>query len=292
MKRNTKNNTKDNAKDILLEALMNDNLIDQIVNALKLDKDVSITGLIFETKNYKGFNKLDGNRKLDLNNVKNISESIKKNGYKKSQPITIDKDLNIIDGQHRKSSCENLGIKVPFVIETEHEDSLKLTQDLNSNQKNWKITDYINSYADRGFNDYIRFNDFIKNEEISSSLLIWMLYHSRNGVVQASIKKGELVCTEEQLYDIKQVLQKARELRAVIPVKTIQHKDCMNDKVFIPLITIMNEPEYSHTRMRKQMSEEYFILNTGSMINAGTSLVDLYNKKLSKKNRLKDYSRM
>ena len=280
------------AKDVLLEALMDEDLLEQVIDALKLDKDVTITGLIFETKNYDGFNKLPGNRKLDLNNVKNISESIEKNGYKKSQPITVDRGLNIIDGQHRKQSCENLGIKVPFVIETEHDDSLKLTQDLNSNQKNWKITDYINSYADRGFKDYILFNNFLKEEEISSSILIWLLYHSRNGVVQTAIKKGDLSCTKEQLDEIRVIIQRAREIREVIPSKTVQYKDFMKDKVLMPLITIMNEPEYSHERMIKQIREEYFTLSTSNMVNAGTSLVDIYNKKLSKKNRLKEYNRM
>lgn len=280
------------AKELLLNALMNDDILDQVINAMQLDDNISITGLIFETKKYDEFNKLSGNREVDLSNVKRITESIKENGYKRSQPITIDKDLNIIDGQHRKICCEKLGIEVPFVIESNHSDSLKLTQDLNSSQRNWNISNFINSYADRGFTSYILFNNFLKEEEISSSILIWLLYHSRNGKVQSDIKQGKLVCTKEQLDQIRIVIQKAKEVRGVIPVKTVQYKEFMKDKVLMPLIIIMDQEEYSHARMIKQMRDEYFTLRTDSMSNAGTSFVDIYNRKLSKKNRLKEYNKM
>lgn len=277
---------------ILKKALANKDLLEVISQALLVDENIKISNLIFETKNYDKIKKLSGNREVDKNNVKNIKKSIEKNGYKKSKPISIDKNLEIIDGQHRKEACKELNISVPFMIETNHNDSLKLTQDLNSNQKNWKITDFINSYADRGFEDYILFNNFLKDENISSSLLIWLLYHSRSGEVQLDIKTGKLTCTEKQLVEIKKTINKAKEIRSMIPYNSVQYKNFMKDKVLIPLILIMNQKSYNHSRMIKQIQEEYFSLDMSNMSNAGTSLVNIYNKRLSKQNKLPDYNRI
>lgn len=274
---------------ILAHILNNPELLTQIDTALKIDRNVKITGLIFESKNYETINKLKGNRKIDKNNLKKIVKSIEKNGYKKSQPVTINKEQRIIDGQHRKVSCEQLDIAVPFVIETEYEDSLKLTQDLNSNQKNWKLSDYIESYVDRNFEDYIRFNKFMQEEGISESILIWFLYHSRNGHVQDKIKNGELICTDLQLAQIRETLKDIREVREAIPNKSPQYKNFMKDKVLMPLITIMGDRNYSQSRMIAKISEEFFNLRTDSMINAGNSFVAIYNKKLAVKNRIADY---
>lgn len=274
---------------ILRSMLNNKDIMKQLELAYKLDKNVKISNLIFETEEHDKIGMLKGNRTLDLNNLKKIKKSIVDNGYKKSQPITLDKDLCIMDGQHRKKSCEELNISMPFVIELENDNSLKLTQQLNSNQKNWKITDFINSYADRDFKDYKLFKKFVKEEEISESLLLWLLYHSRNGEIQNRVKEGKLVCTELQLATAKEVLKKAREIRAALPSQTPQYKNFMKDKVLIPLTSIMEEEKYSHDRMIKQMREEYYNLQLDSMVNVGTSLVNIYNKKLGAKNRLPEY---
>lgn len=283
--------TKDRKKaiDYLIERIVEDNMLEKVIRALEIDKEVKISDIIFETKEYDKINQLEGNRKILINNVKNIKKSIKENGYKKSKPISIDNNLNVIDGQHRKQACEELNIGVPFVIENEHNNSLILTQSLNTNQKNWSLIDYVRSYASLGKKDYIIFLKILKEEEISASTLVWLLYKSRNGEAQDKIKKGKLICTELHALKISQTLSKVKEIRKVIPEKSIQYKHLLKDKVLVPLITIMEDENYSQKRMINQMSSGYFLLDITNMRNAGDSLLRLYNRNILKKNRIKDY---
>lgn len=66
-------------------------------------------------------------RALDTKSVKIIAESILKNGQ--LQPILVDKNGNLIDGNHRLNACIQLGISVVAqVIDEVNEDKLALIE--------------------------------------------------------------------------------------------------------------------------------------------------------------------
>lgn len=280
----------------VLNILEENNLVAEIKKAIELDEEVKIAGIIFESKKYSKLNRLSGNRNIDVNNVKKIESSVVENGYKKSQPIIVDSDLSIIDGQHRLQVCKNMDIPVYFTVEGASDDSLKLTQDLNRNQKNWGLSDYIQSFADRGYKDYQNFIEFISREKINISLGIWFLYKSRNGETQSKIKEGRLKCAELEIYKIKSTLDKIRELKNAIPSNLKQEKELIkameSDKIAVPLMVIMEESNYSQERMLKQISALYRSIDKRSMAVAGDSLVEMYNHKLGKNspNRLRAYN--
>ena len=84
----------------------------------------------------EGFMEVDANevyvpegrfRPLDKKAVKVIEESIQKNGQ--LQPILIDKNGNLIDGNHRLNACINLGIScIAKVVDEVDEDKLALME--------------------------------------------------------------------------------------------------------------------------------------------------------------------
>lgn len=286
-----------NVEDKLYEVLENGEILEQLKIALKEDKDVEISGLIFKSNKYGIFKRLSGNRELDNNNVKKLKESIQENGYKKSQPITIDEAWNILNGQHRRKVCEELGLPIFFTIEYTENDSLKITQDFNQNQKNWALIDYIKSYADRGFEDYKKFIKLCQDENIQPSLAIWLLYSSRNGVIQNRIKNGELRCENRDIERAKKILNNIREIKECIPntlpEERALRRAILSDKVAVPLMVIMEEENYRHDRMLKQVKEYFRSIDKRNMSTAGESLVALYNHRLRDQNsRLRKYSDM
>ena len=106
---------------------------------------------IYKTIDYYLFNKLCGNRDV-LEGRKNvIKKSIQENGYIRN-PIVVNENMEIIDGQGRFEALKELGLPVEYVIAEGigHKECVVL----NANQKNWKTADYIKSFSQLGVRDY------------------------------------------------------------------------------------------------------------------------------------------
>lgn len=282
---------------LVLNILEDKNILNQLRIALELDKDVQIVGLNFKTEAYDKFGKLQGNRVLCEANLKRLAKSIDENGFKSSQPITIDENKSLVNGQHRHKICETKKIPVVFNVETSTQDSLKITQDFNKYQKNWSLLDFVNSYADRGFDDYIRLLDLVEAENITLSLAIWLLYRSRNGVVQSQIRNGELRCSDADIISIQRVLRHLVEIKECIPDNLPEEKKLrdaiFSDKLAVPLSVIMSESNYNHQRMLKQVRELYNSIDRRNMSSAGESFCSIYNYRLKDSSgRLRLYAQM
>ena len=112
---------------------------------------------IFKTGNYNGFKILDGNRDVNQAHVKKLMESISKDNMLEANPIIVTEDGTIIDGQHRFTACQNLGLPIYYV---QMEGDLETVQMLNTNSKSWTITDYVESYIKLGRGEYEALRDF------------------------------------------------------------------------------------------------------------------------------------
>lgn len=138
-----------------------------------------IIGYIYQTYDYEMFKIMVGNRTLVAN--KKLEEEIIKDGQ--IQPIIINKQNEVIDGQHRLQILEKLEMPVKFII---NEDAkINNVVSINSSSKNWTNTDYLNSYADRGFKDYQWLKIIYENNDISLPLLICASNKKRKGTFSA-----------------------------------------------------------------------------------------------------------
>ena len=137
-------------------------------NALPAQVTNSSTMLtpIFTTTNYSMFGFIGGNRKTDETNLKKIKQSISKKHIKTNAVICIldvedeKEPLKIVDGQHRFKACEKLNIPVSYVIDD------CLTMDsilnditlLNTASKEWDVSDFMRSEAQKGNQNYILYS--------------------------------------------------------------------------------------------------------------------------------------
>ena len=118
---------------------------------------------IFTTTNYSMFGQIGGNRILDTSNLSKIKQSLSKKHIKTSAVICIlDSDdpikpLKMVDGQHRFEACKDLNIPVSYVID----DSLTMASILNditllnTASKEWDVSDFMNSEAQKGNQNYV-----------------------------------------------------------------------------------------------------------------------------------------
>lgn len=152
------------------------------INTVFLAEDLSI------------FKTLDGNRSVADGRVDKIVSSIQKVGFIQS-PIVVNENLEVVDGQGRLEACKRLGLPIPFIKVKGI--GIEECLSMNINQKNWTMTDYINSYAARGNENYQRIKVFYDCCGFSRNVAMWLLF--RSGGVTESIKNGSAIVTEEMV---------------------------------------------------------------------------------------------
>lgn len=137
-------------------------------NALPAQVTNSSTMLtpIFTTTNYSMFGFIGGNRITDDTNLNKIKQSISKKHIKTNAVICIldvedeKEPLKIVDGQHRFKACLKLNIPVSYVID----DSLTMASILNditllnTASKEWDVSDFMRSEAQKGNQNYILYS--------------------------------------------------------------------------------------------------------------------------------------
>lgn len=114
---------------------------------------------ILKTKNYDAFKCITSNREVDKNHIKKLVDSIAHKNLLHINPIIVDSDMNVIDGQHRLEACRQLEVEVHYVVSgaIKKEDLKRL----NSVQKSWTIMDYINYFTIEGIPEYKTFSNLI-----------------------------------------------------------------------------------------------------------------------------------
>ena len=112
--------------------------------------------MVHTTEDYTRFEFNELNRSVDAAHVRKLKRNIKEIGL--IQPITVDSEGHIIDGQHRFHACRELGIPVRYIIQ----DSMKMQDvvSLNNLSKRWSTMDKVQSYAAQGNKHYQRLLDF------------------------------------------------------------------------------------------------------------------------------------
>ena len=108
-------------------------------------------GNVYSTSDYSVFKKLDGNRGIMEKRKNLLIRSIQERGWIRN-PIVVNENMEVIDGQGRLEALRELGMPVEYVIARGA--TLSDCIALNVKQTNWTNTDYVKSYAEMGYEDY------------------------------------------------------------------------------------------------------------------------------------------
>lgn len=120
---------------------------------------------VLKTNDYSIFNHIKGNRVLNENHIIRLKDSITNNGFLMN-PILVNDKMEIIDGQHRLAAAKKAKSFVYYIITNDY--TIDEVKQLNLNQKKWSKEDYMNSYAEEGYNHYISLKEFFnKNSEFT-----------------------------------------------------------------------------------------------------------------------------
>lgn len=132
-----------------------------------------IIGFVYKTKRYDAFKFIKGNR--DVNHSEAIKKSMSEYGSLMCV-ITVNENMEIIDGQNRFIAAKELGEPVYYFVAEGY--GIKETRIMNQSAKNWSAQDYINSYADDGKKGYL---DLKKLQEMFPDLPASMIVYIAKG---------------------------------------------------------------------------------------------------------------
>ena len=150
---------------------------------------------VYTTKDYSIFKRLTGNRDIPESRISKIVESIQSIGWVRN-PIVVNEHFEVIDGQGRLTALQRLNLPVEYVIAPGA--STKECVYMNMNMVNWKLADFVKSYAEQGNANYQRLLDLMENYTNGNIDVISTAVYRVSKAKCKDIKSGFLQLTQEQ----------------------------------------------------------------------------------------------
>lgn len=202
------------------------------------------TAAIQSTVHYHLFKRIDSNRHLDKRHVNKLVEAIRKKNLLHLNPIVVNGEMEVIDGQHRLSAAKILGVAIYYTQDARisHND----IGGMNSNKKNWQMMDYINYYAKKGNRNYVAFLELCdKHKDYKPSMLQTLC--SKDGTRRSNdVKEG--------LFDISNI-DHAEIIISYLEDFKKYTLLAANSRFIEAVRLIATHPEYNHERMMGKVQQ-------------------------------------
>lgn len=207
---------------------------------------------VLKTYDYSMFKIMADNREINLLHVRRLVESFEKDQL--ICPIIVNENYEVIDGQHRLRASEETGRPVYYLVIKGY--GIKEVQVLNTNQKNWTKTDYLEMYCSEGLKPYLQFKQFMVDFPdfgIQSAERILTFFSGGNGkskkikgVASWSVPLRAFENGNLELPDIRKSYSLARKIMEIKPFYKNFHRG-----TFVSAIMphILNNKEYVHSEM-------------------------------------------
>lgn len=229
------------------------------------------------TTNYAIFKFDEVNRPIDPKHLAELIEAIKVKNLLREYPIVVDRNMVIIDGQHRAKAAEALNFDLHFIVSQS-----ATINDIGSTTRlvsKWNSKDYLGHFCRSGFEEYIKFRAFCeKYPSISMTILqnIAMSQLRKHQAISQAFSSGTFVANN--LIVAEKTVQAAIDFKPYI--------NFWNTQGFILAVRAMVvDPLYDHARMLSKMQYVSTRLVRCSRIDDYMRVLsDIYNWKVEKKN--------
>lgn len=227
---------------------------------------------VYTTKDYSIFKRLVGNRDIPESRISKIVESIQTIGWVRN-PIIVNENMEVIDGQGRLTALQRLKMPVEYII-AEGAGNKECIY-MNMNMVNWKLPDFIKSYAEQGNENYQRLLSLMEKYAGGNLDIISTAVYRVSKSKHRDIKQGTLQLTEEQakaaiprLEFIKPILEKIDERKLPGSLVTLMQT----------LIYYFDYPEVDKDRLAYSV-EKYIYNSTPWVLNTDceTEVENCYN---------------
>jgi len=148
---------------------------------------------VLETKYYTIFKFRNDNRVIKPNHVKYLVKKMTEKGWLKTSTVVINGNGDVIDGQHRVKAAIEVGIPIRFRVERGA--GIDEITEMNTGQRNWSPFDHLHKFVARGNDNYIKFDNFIKEfPTFKITECAMFLNNSNSSVDRRVFEEGRWVC--------------------------------------------------------------------------------------------------
>lgn len=158
-------------------------------------KDQDVAYCVYTTRDYSKFKRVIGNRDIPESRINKIIDSIQKIGWIHN-PIVVNENMEVIDGQGRLTALQRLKMPVEYIMAPGA--GAKECVYMNMNIMNWRLSDFVKSYAEQGNENYKRMVNLMNNYANGNLDIISTAVYRISKSKHRDIKEGTLQLTEEQ----------------------------------------------------------------------------------------------
>ncbi len=144
---------------------------------------------IYKTKDYNVFSFREDNRPLVDSHVRELMDSMRKDGWIQGSYVVVNEKYEVIDGQHRLMSGMELGLPIIFTIEKGT--GFDTIQKLNTKQKNWTKYNHIEGFVKKGNQNYIILENYMKKfPEFKLTEMLMFLGNTQTNISKDVFEEG------------------------------------------------------------------------------------------------------
>jgi len=246
--------------------------------------------MIEKTTNYEMFKKSSANRPISQTNLARIVSSIRSKNLLEFRPIIVNDRMEVIDGQHRLEAAKVVGVEIWYKIDKESQ-----TEDillLNLNQKNWDLGDFLNYYTSSDKEEYVKFDAFIKKENVDIRQGLRLLNVVRSHGFR-NFKSGDFKFPEG--FEMVNVMNSLSKYKAIISLISLQKIDgskiCARHKFKTALLEMLKNEDLDFDVFKEKIAVNLdkvrFCAGANEYLNM---LTQIYNWK--NRNPLPDLTRL
>jgi hypothetical protein len=179
------------------------------------------TSAVQETADLSIFKVHPENREVEPGHVNDLAESLKEHELFEIRPILVDRDMCVLDGQHRLAAAKELGIPVKYQIVNDPNAS-QLIYILNAKaQKAWKRGDYLHYWCARRNENYLKLRAFMKAKGTRLPETLAALGWTFGGGCARDFRDGKYIFPDS-LDEIDAVFEKAQRVIEYVETKALE----------------------------------------------------------------------
>lgn len=239
------------------------------------------TDIIYSTKEYSQFKFDSRNRKIKTKSkaFQALCDSVGKyDGL--INPIIVDEDFVVVDGQHRLHACELLGVPATYVFRP---GSLVAMASLNNDRTNWTIDNFVNSHS--GKPSYNKLAALKERTKLSYNAVHALL--TGKEIESYEFKRGNFTMKDSEEIKFNKTWKEIEKIILFMQENMPdQVKKILKTRVISTLGRLVNHSKYESETFLRGLSKKYHLSSVNTQEDAESMLLTIYNKHLPNKNKI------
>lgn len=209
------------------------------------------------TTDYKKFRFLIDNRDTSRKHINKLKDAIRSNPeILEVQPILVNENMEIIDGQHRFTAASELGLPIHYT-QVKGLD-MNTARSMNVLQRKWTFDDYVRSFAKAGNLNYKAFMVYQHDYPLirNNALIVYLVGYQQHGIL-VKFRRGDFVIEQDQ-EDIEELLTKASKIAETIVIPFSQ-------PLAMALLMCIKNDDFDYDRFLAKLEENPKAIQRGGV---------------------------